>query len=351
LTKIFLLSQQKIFIQRYKCLTCGHTFSEQDKNNFSGLYSPEIKFEACRMYFEQEASYRNTAKNLSGRLGKKIRPATVFEWINTLGEKCKSSIDIYRELKPYWSGYLQLDGKSIFVKGEEFSLLLAVDTLTQDIIDFELCESENYESYLNLLKRLKNRLFYDFKAVTSDQDPGLIKAVREVAPDSPHQYCLKHEISYLNYQLSYQVTIDKELKEKFLELCKFTVFVDSKKHFEKAFKIYEEKISEFYKEPLTKIINKFESKFNHFWFYLEDENIQRTNNVIEGVIRQLSRKIDDTDGYETFNTALNSLKLTILNYRFKKFSCSRKKNHNGKSPLELAGVNTKNIDWVAFSQK
>jgi len=275
----------------------------------------------------------------------------VFKWINVLGENCKSSLDIYNELKPRWSGYLELDGKSIFVKGKEFALLLAVDVGTQDIVDFQFCKSENHENYLTLLKRLKNELFYDFKAFTSDQDSGLLKAVREIAPDRPHQYCLKHEIDYLNYQLSYKVKVDKDVKEKFLELCKFILFVENEKQLEKAFKVYEEKLHQFYKEPLEKIIDTFESNFEHFWLHLEDEKIERTNNTIEGVIRQLSRKIDDTNGYQTLTTALNSLKLTILNYRFKKFSCSRKKNHNGKSPLELAGVNTKNIDWVIFSQK
>ena len=77
----------------------------------------------------------------------------------------------------------------------------------------------------------------------------------------------------------------------------------------------------------------------------------RTNNIIEGIIRILSRKIDDTDGFESFETAWNSLKLLIMNYRFHPFSCSRIKDHNGLSPLELAGVDISNLNWVEFSQK
>ncbi len=87
----------------------------------------------------------------------------------------------------------------------------------------------------------------------------------------------------------------------------------------------------------------------------------RTNSIIEGVIRILSRKIDDTDGFESFppeadptqadETAWNSLKLLIMNYRFHPFSCSRIKYHNGLSPLELAGVDISIFNWVEFSQK
>lgn len=72
----------------------------------------------------------------------------------------------------------------------------------------------------------------------------------------------------------------------------------------------------------------------------------RTNNIIEGIIRNLSRKIDDTDGFESFKTAWNSLRLLIMSYRFHPFSCSRNKAHNGLSPLELAGANISKINWV-----
>ena len=40
--------------------------------------------------------------------------------------------------------------------------------------------------------------------------------------------------------------------------------------------------------------------------------------------------------------------MVIMNYRFHKFTCSRIKGHNGKSPLELAGVNTTGINWISF---
>jgi len=77
----------------------------------------------------------------------------------------------------------------------------------------------------------------------------------------------------------------------------------------------------------------------------------RTNSLIEGIIRNLSRKIDDTDGFESLETAWHSLKLLIMNYRFHPFSCSRNKSHNGLSPLELAGVDISHINWVEFSQR
>lgn len=108
---------------------------------------------------------------------------------------------------------------------------------------------------------------------------------------------------------------------------------------------YEERID------FKKFLNDFESKFGHLWVHYEHKGLPRTTNIIEGIIRQLSRKIDDTDGFNYSETAWNSLKLLIMRYRFKRFSCSRTKENNGHSPLSLAGVNTKSINWVRFSQK
>jgi len=55
-------------------------------------------------------------------------------------------------------------------------------------------------------------------------------------------------------------------------------------------------------------------------------------------------------GYKRVRTARNSLKLIVMHYRFKPFSSCKKKEHNGKSPLNLAGVDTSNINWITYSQ-
>jgi len=101
---------------------------------------------------------------------------------------------------------------------------------------------------------------------------------------------------------------------------------------------------------LAKELENFKSKFKNLWVHFYHPGMPSTTNVLEGIIRQLSRKIDDTDGFNSPTTAWNSLKLLIMNYRFKKFSCSHNGN-NRKSPLELAKVKTNKINWIRFSQK
>ena len=83
----------------------------------------------------------------------------------------------------------------------------------------------------------------------------------------------------------------------------------------------------------------------------EDHNLRPENNIVENVIKQLNQKFKKVAGFEFYDTACNSIKLLVMCYRFYTFNCSRTAGNNGKSPLELAGIDTGNINWVHFSQK
>jgi len=103
---------------------------------------------------------------------------------------------------------------------------------------------------------------------------------------------------------------------------------------------------------------KLEAEFFSFWkkipftaIHFFHSGMPRTNNIIEGMIRNLSRKIDDTDASQSFETACNALKHLMMNYRFHAFSCSRNRAHTGLRPQQLAGGDISNINWVEFSQQ
>jgi len=55
-------------------------------------------------------------------------------------------------------------------------------------------------------------------------------------------------------------------------------------------------------------------------------------------------------GLKNMNCVRNSLKLAIMHYRLSPFLSSRNRN-NGKSPLMLAGVNTRGINWITYCQR
>ena len=120
------------------------------------------------------------------------------------------------------------------------------------------------------------------------------------------------------------------------------LYAKNHKHLSYLLKKYDSMRGFFINAGLEVEIVNFESKFNFIWTHFKHPGLPRTNNIIEGVIGQLKHKITDCHGFEHFETAWNCLKMVIMNYRFHKFTCSRLKGHNGKSPLELAGVDTKN---------
>jgi len=102
---------------------------------------------------------------------------------------------------------------------------------------------------------------------------------------------------------------------------------------------------------LIKRMNILRIRFPNLIKRFKDHNLRPDNNIVENVVKQLNQKFKKVAGFEFYETAYNSIKLLVMRYRFHTFSCSRIPGNNGKSPLELAGIDTNNINWVRFSQK
>ena len=130
------------------------------------------------------------------------------------------------------------------------------------------------------------------------------------------------------------------------------LYARNPRHLEYLFKEYSLIHQFFIQKGLEAEVLNFESKMDLIWTHFHYPRLPRTNNIIEGIIDKLKHKITDCHGFTYPETAWNSIKMIIMNYRFHKFTCSRIEGHNGKkSSLELAGVNTTGINWIKFSQK
>lgn len=256
-----------------------------------------------------------------------------------------------RELRPQWSGFLLADGKTIYVGKRKHALLLTADAETQDIPAANLFDKENLNNYFSLLQAVRDTLSYPIKGVTVDGDPALVSAVKAAFPNTPLQLCVRHldkfHVHYFNYLHEGPV----QGVERFLEITHRLLYVKSIRYQQRVLQEYLDSREYFYEVGLGREMENFESKFDHLWTHLKHPGLPRTNNIIEGIIRQLSRKIDRTDGFHSTETAWNSLKLLIMKYRFHQFTCSRIKGHNGQSPLSLAKAKNRSIDWVTLSQK
>ncbi|MDG6964780.1 MAG: hypothetical protein JRN54_00650 [Nitrososphaerota archaeon] len=56
-------------------------------------------------------------------------------------------------------------------------------------------------------------------------------------------------------------------------------------------------------------------------------------------------------GFKNEESARDTLKLIVMHYQFNPFSSCEDKDHDGKSPLNLAETDTSRLDWVVYSQR
>jgi transposase-like protein len=109
----------------------------------------------------------------------------LYRIVDRLGESCKSPVQVAKELHPRWSGMLGLDTKVVKVRGEEMYLLIAVDIVTQDTVDYWLATQENLITLELFLKELRDEIGYSPKLAVIDLDQTWREAVETVFPYVP----------------------------------------------------------------------------------------------------------------------------------------------------------------------
>jgi len=330
--------------QRWYCKQCSRTFTLPYNS-----YLPQLDQRAIELYFDTGTSYRAVGRTLQ------MRPMTAYNRIIRMGFNSKSPLEVSLELKPQWSGYLIVDGDSILIGKHKESFLLGVDAYSQDIPHAILAEHEDGMNWMYFFLVLKDSIRYPLKGIISDGDPAIQEAREAVFPEVPWQLCVRHFEKEIDRFLRYRFTqkrgywreIDRFLRvvhemlyaESFGEAQKYLLAISIDPGFKQA--------------GLLAVIEKIKKKFPNLVTYYFHPGMPRTSNIAEGVISRLDAKINQADGYKCHHTCWATLKMLITRYRFKKFTDCRKKNRhkNGKSPLQLAKVDTQNIKWIRFSQR
>lgn len=325
--------------RRWFCHDCHKTFSPvvQQKT-----------LAAAKCYFEEQASYRNTGHAI-GLEGKHV-----WERIIVLGLACKSPAEVSAELQPTWCGCLLVDSDSICVGSKKESLLLCADAYSQDIPHAALVKHEGAPQWIEFFETLKKQVRYPLRALVADGDPAIEAAWLKVFPEVPLQLCVLHYERALKGFLKYRFTQKPGYwreTERFLDAVRRLLYapdlgtavrhlnaIDHDPGFSRAG----------LDEPIANLKERFPQLVTHHSL----QGLPRTTNIIEGIISRLDSKITPSKSYKHHDTAWATLKLLIMRYRFKPFEACRKKNKhkNGKSPLQLAGVDTTGINWVSFSQ-
>jgi len=248
---------------------------------------------------------------------------------------------------------LSIDGKSVFICGIEYVLLLACDIKTQDIVHVKLVESENYKCFVQFLIEIRDIVQYPLKAVTIDLRRGLLTAIREIFPDIPVQACVIHLSRQLDLRLPKGKKKSKFRKQNKIlkELIRKILFANDFEEAELNFWYLICEKHKFQTKHQKSVVKMIERNFwlivTHFIY----PNVIRDNNIIENIIKQLNRKLKLIGGFHSKESAWAIIKLLVMCYRFKAFTNSKNPDLNGKSPLELAHCNIKHWDWLTYSQQ
>ena len=100
-----------------------------------------------RLYVQGLPSYRVLSVLLERRLGRPVGRFTLNGWVDELGERARTPVEVSAELRPpSWGGFLGVDGKAIYIAGEEGSLLVGVDQATHDVVHAVVAEVEGEEA-------------------------------------------------------------------------------------------------------------------------------------------------------------------------------------------------------------
>lgn len=243
------------------------------------------------------------------------------------------------------SGYLEVDGTYISVKGFERKLVLiwGIDYLSHDIPHYTIGKAENYQTMLAYFKRLQ-LVGYRVKYLVCDDNEAIKMAARYIYPGVVIQTCLKHyrtniqndlELKTSDNYLEFYIEIDRIFTRR---LCNVEVAWEVARLYEK------------YKSDrrclywLTDIMQRREELTNYHMY----EDTPNTTNLIEVYNSHLKGRLKSIKGFKSLKSARLWINGYIVKRRLSNFtSCGKKFKHlNGKCSLEKVLKNNQKLPQI-----
>ncbi len=308
--------------------------------------------EAVRICVQGLSSYRVAATLLGDRLGVRLSPFTVNRWVDDAGGRAMRPVEVSALLSPpAWSGFLGVDGKAIWVRGEERCLLVAVDQGTQDIIHALVVEREGEDGFERIVRESVTIGNYPLKALVIDAAQPFVGAYLKYFARLPMQLCCIHASRRLDYEIrSGRGTPGEARRSEFKARIRAVLFAPSeqiaRERFERLYADRHRYAGLGYKR--VDAIRALGRRFDHYMTHHHVEGLPADTNITENVIKQLAKKLRLMEGFQSMPAADRFMRLLVGCYRFKRFTTSCRPHHVGRAPLELAGIDIDGIDWIRF---
>jgi len=149
-------------------------------------------------YVEFHDPYTTISKRIYSHFRIKISPNTVKSIIETfLAANSDQAIEETKTLVGKNGRiFLMLDGQRPNKK--DHMLWIFIDTLTDRILHMEYLISADSKALSKIIKKIQDKYDVAIKAVISDHQSSIIKAVKETLPGIPHQFCHFHFLKNLS---------------------------------------------------------------------------------------------------------------------------------------------------------
>jgi transposase-like protein len=338
-------------LQRFFCSACRTSFTlERRTARRRARFADDVVLEAVRVYVQGLASYRTLATLLEGRLGRPVSRYAINRWVDEFGAAAKTPLDVSTELSPpRWGGVLGVDGKAIFVRGEEHCLLIGVDQVTQDVVHALVLDHESEEGFARLVREAVMVAGYPLKGLVSDAAPPFIAAHANYFAALPLQLCRIHASRRLDFDIakakrSPEAAVRAELKDRVRAVLFAPTYATARTRLGAL--VADRGRYDGLSRPRHDTIGALERSFELYMTHHHLNGMPADANITENVIKQLGKKLRLMEGFASLQSAERFSRLLIACYRFKRFTDSCRRDDNGKSPLELAGVNPLPADWL-----
>jgi hypothetical protein len=333
------------------CGICGLSFTWTRTTARRGAsFSNDVAVEAVRLYVQGLPLYRTLATLLGRHLDRPISAMTLNRWVQDLGAASMTPLGVSASLAPPgWGGVLGVDGKAIFVAGEERTLLVGVDQSTQDIVNAEVVETETEDAFERLVRQAVTVAGYPLQGLVWDAAQPFMAAHLNYFARLPLQLCRIHASRRLDFDIPKAKTSpDAPLRAELKERARSALFAPDAATARRHLGALVDDRARFGGLGRRDTISALERRFDLYLTHHHLAHMPADTNITENVIKQLGKKLRLMEGFATLDSAERFTRLLVGCYRFKRFTDSCRATDNGKSPLELAGVEPLPTDWLRY---
>lgn len=323
----------------------------------------------------RESLERASIRILSRRYGK--APNTIMGIIHRVTAQLPNTREIAERFRPQWSGVLTVDGKVVKVydaviermdrtKLTENEItwmhkqrwLVGVDHGTGDLPHHDLAEEEGRIEWIMYFRQLQT-MRYPLRAVIADGNEDIPRAARFVyGPQVIVQQCTRHFVENLRSILppdDEEHRGERQRLETLITMIQRVIEADTIE--EAAARLAElTTCRRTLRSPIvTTMLQRFKASKDELCAHIlhPELKLPHTNNDAENLIRQLNARLKTIGRFMHHRYARDYCNAWALLRRFTPFTdcCKARRDRNGKCPLQLAGVNTRNIDPMKLRKR